>query len=72
MPPHSTLQPSERGGLRLQGIRLGVFGLLVVGVGIALGWFALFGCGSTSSGAKRDIEGMTVNPPDAYMKRWTK
>jgi hypothetical protein len=47
-------------------MRLGIVGLFLAAVGIALTGFALFGCTNCAepNGPSRKIEGMTVNPPD--------
>jgi hypothetical protein len=74
--PYGTASlPPPRRNLHVLAIRLGIFGLFVVALGIATAGFALFGCacGDPQTSSKRlDIEGMIVNPPDPPLRSTSK
>ena len=64
-----TGRPGRR-RIRVLILRIGITGVFLVALGIAVASFALFGCacGGVQTIANKDIEGMTVNPPDPGTK----
>jgi hypothetical protein len=69
-PPHPNLPaeptpPAKHRRLRVLVLRLGILGVFVAALGVAVTGFALFGCACDRNNVNSSkYDGMTVNPPD--------